>query len=58
MDEVNRSWEEIVTQWRRETDPRRRKELERDLHSALERAGFQKFSRRVQQSSDEQTEDK
>ena len=54
MDETHKSWEEIVRELRREADPRKRKELEGDLNSALERAGFQKFSRRVPRSSDEQ----
>ena len=58
MDEVNRSWEEIVRELRSEADPRKRKELERDLNSALERAGFLKFSPPLQQSADEDGEGK
>ena len=57
MGEVNKSWEEIVRQLRKEADPRRRKELERELNAALERAGFKKFSAGLHQSSSERTED-
>ena len=44
MTEENLTWEEIARAFGKEKDPRRRKELERNLGIALERAGFQNFS--------------
>ena len=58
MAKISRNWEEIARELGRETDPRRRKELERDLNSALEQAGFQKFSRRMPRASDDQEDQK
>jgi hypothetical protein len=58
MDVAKRSWQEIAKELGKEADPQKRQKLERDLGSALERAGFQKFSRRKQQPRDRQSQDK
>jgi len=58
MDVAKRSWQEIAKELSKEADPQKRQKLERDLGSALERAGFQKFSRRKQKPRDRQSEDK
>jgi hypothetical protein len=55
----SRNWEDIVRELSRETDPRRRRKLERDLGRALERAGFQKLSRQnpLLENDDDQVEE-
>jgi hypothetical protein len=58
MNANNRNWEEIANELSKEADPQTRQKLERDLGSALERAGFQNFSRRKQQPRDQHSEDK
>lgn len=58
MNVANRRWEEIAKELSKEADPQKRQKLERDLGSALEQAGFQKFSRRKPQLRDRHSEDK
>jgi len=58
MAKISRNWEEIARELSREKNPHKRKTLERDLNSALEQAGFQRFSRRTPQTSDDQGQDK
>ena len=54
-----RNWEDIARELSRETDPRRRRKLERDLGPALERAGFQKLGRKnlLPENDDDQAEE-
>ncbi len=54
----SRNWEDIARELSRETDPRLRRKLERDLGPALERAGFQKLSRQAPfpENEDDQVE--
>ena len=61
MSDENPNWEDIARELGGERDQRKRKRLEYELGIALERAGFQQFSRTAQQTGndneDEYTED-
>lgn len=56
MSDERRSWKDIASELAKEKDPQQRRYLERELVSALERAGFRKFSGRPA-SPDIQTDD-
>ena len=54
-----RTWDDIARELSRETDPRRRRKLERDLGPELDRAGFQKLGRHtpLPENDDDQAEE-
>jgi hypothetical protein len=45
MTNAGRNWQEIANKLAKEPDAEKRRKLQRDLRAALERAGFENFSR-------------
>jgi hypothetical protein len=45
MTDAGRNWQEIANKLAKEPDAKKRRKLQHDLRAALERAGFQNFSR-------------
>lgn len=48
MSDPEKNWQEIARKLAKESDPTKRRRIQRDLRRALERAGFQNFTSAMQ----------